>query len=67
MIGFALSGNPDKQISADLRQLLIDTDLETLENRVSKSMIKYKTLSNDLQKEVDDFVEFLSQKYAKTA
>jgi hypothetical protein len=30
-------------------------------------MIKYKTLSNDLQKEVDDFVEFLSQKYAKTA
>jgi hypothetical protein len=67
MIGFALLGNPDKQTAADLRQLLIDTDLKALENRLSKSMIKYKTLSNDLQKEVDDFVEFLSQKYAKTA
>lgn len=30
-------------------------------------MIRYKTLSNELRKEVDDFVEFLVQKYAKSA
>jgi hypothetical protein len=67
MIGFALSGNPDEKTAFELRQLLIDAELEMIENNISKSMIKYKTLSNDLQKEVDDFVEFLSQKYAKTA
>lgn len=67
MIGFALSGNPDEETASELRQLFVDAELEMSENSISKSIIKYKTLSNDLQKEVDDFVDFLIQKYAKTA
>ncbi|MFK7951098.1 MAG: hypothetical protein AB8G11_26190 [Saprospiraceae bacterium] len=66
MIGFALTGNPDKATTLALKQLLNEAELET-ENDSFSSIVRYKTLSKDLRKEVDDFVEFLFKKYAKTA
>lgn len=67
MIGFALTGNPNPQIAYELRQLLLESELETSNISISKGIFKYKTLSSELQKEVDDFVDFLVQKYGKTA
>lgn len=66
MIGFALSGNPDKATTLALKQLLNEAELETEVDSFS-GIVRYKTLSKDLRKEVDDFVEFLFKKYAKTA
>lgn len=66
MIGFALTGNPDKRTTLELKQMLNEAELETLEENTS-SIVRYKTLSKDLRKEVDDFVEFLFKKYAKSA
>jgi hypothetical protein len=66
MIGFALTGNPDKATTLALKQLLNEAELETEVDSFS-GIVRYKTLSKDLRKEVDDFVEFLFKKYAKTA
>ena len=65
MIGFALTGNPDKVTTLELKQLLNEAEAENASSTFL-SINRYRNLSKDLQKEVDDFVEFLVDKYAKT-
>ena len=66
MIGFALSGNPPHPIDEELKTLLIDiqSDNDTVKQPVIAGLsTKIKHLPVNVQKEVEQFVDFLLTKH----
>lgn len=67
MIGFALSGNPPIEISAELRNLLLEIPTQKQSNTLKDQLLSnqiYK-LPQNLQQMVKDFIDFLVYKESK--